>query len=317
MNPTLRIIPALAVGLLTFGLAPIVVRWAGDSDPVLLAFSRLFLALLFLTPVWLKLGGRLSELIQGGVRIPLLIASGVALGLHLSFWILSLQLTSVASASVLVTMHPVLLILLERFFHKTHYNWKIWVSVLIALSGSMLLSVADSGNAQAGSYPNPSLGNLLAIVAAFLFSAYFMIGRTVRQKTSWINYVYYVYGTACLTTGALFLFLSFFNEGGTAAFTTPLLLAALFLAIGPTIVGHGSMNYAVKYVSPTLLSTLVLAEAILASVLAYFLYDERPSEFSIVAMCMVIAGIVLTWAWGMKQGEAPSSETESDKKEPA
>lgn len=308
MKPTFWLYPALAAGILTFGLAPIVVRWAGDVDPILLAFSRLLLALVFLTPVWMRSGDRLQALRREGVRLPLLLASGIALGLHLSLWILSLQLTSVASASVLVTMHPVLLIVLERLIHSRHYSWKVWVSVLIALGGSVMLSLVDAGAQQSQSHPNPSLGNLLAIIAAFLFSAYFMIGRTVRQQTTWINYVYYVYGTACITTGALFLLLSPSTESGSAvAVTTPLLLAAFFLALGPTIVGHGSMNYAVKYVSPTLLSTLVLAEAILASILALFLFGEVPSGLSIAAMGLVITGIALTWVWGLKGKPAASS----------
>ena len=37
------------------------------------------------------------------------------------------------------------------------------------------------------------------------------------------------------------------------------------LAVGPTIIGHGSMNYAVKYISPTIPATLILSEAVIAA----------------------------------------------------
>jgi drug/metabolite transporter (DMT)-like permease len=71
--------------------------------------------------------------------------------------------------------------------------------------------------------------------------------------------------------------------------------AALGLAVGPSILGHGSVNYAVKYVAPTLLSTLVLIEPIFESSLAYLFFDELPPLFSIGAMVIVLVGVGFTW----------------------
>ncbi|HKI47402.1 MAG TPA: EamA family transporter, partial [Balneolales bacterium] len=73
------------------------------------------------------------------------------------------------------------------------------------------------------------------------------------------------------------------------------LLMALGLAIGPQIMGHGSMNFSVKYISPTLLSTLILAEPLLATLLAYLIFNELPSISGFAAMSVVIAGISMTW----------------------
>ncbi|HLR33679.1 MAG TPA: DMT family transporter, partial [Fodinibius sp.] len=67
------------------------------------------------------------------------------------------------------------------------------------------------------------------------------------------------------------------------------------LAFGPQVMGHGSMNYAIKYISPTLLSTLILAEPLLASVMAYFFFAEQPPVGSIVGMVFILVGISLTW----------------------
>lgn len=68
------------------------------------------------------------------------------------------------------------------------------------------------------------------------------------------------------------------------------------LAIGPTIIGHGAMNYAVKYVTPTLLSTLILTEAVVAAVAAYFIFNEVPSNFSITAMVIIMMGVSISWS---------------------
>jgi drug/metabolite transporter (DMT)-like permease len=131
----------------------------------------------------------------------------------------------------------------------------------------------------------------MAFTAAIFFAFYFLIGRSIRQKTNWINYVFYVYLSATVTTLVMLFILSGFRP----ELTQTAILISFFLAIGPTIVGHGSMNYAVKYFSATLLSTLILAEAAIASLMAFFLFGEAPSALSLLAMGIILAGIAFTW----------------------
>jgi len=83
--------------------------------------------------------------------------------------------------------------------------------------------------------------------------------------------------------------------GGIPAVTATSVLVGIGLAAGPTVLGHGSMNYAVKYISPTLLSTLVLSEAVVAATAAFFIFGEIPSGFSLVAMLVIVFGVTLTW----------------------
>jgi drug/metabolite transporter (DMT)-like permease len=107
----------------------------------------------------------------------------------------------------------------------------------------------------------------------------------------WYDYVFRVYFYAAVTCLVLNLFIGLeFSSVSWAG-----VAAGFGLALGPQIIGHGSMNYAVKYVSPTLLSTLILAEPLIASVLAYFLFDEIPPISSMLAMGAILAGIMLTW----------------------
>jgi drug/metabolite transporter (DMT)-like permease len=91
--------------------------------------------------------------------------------------------------------------------------------------------------------------------------------------------------------------------GGLPVITTSSIIIGLALAVGPTILGHGSMNYAVKYVSPTLLSTLILSEAVFAAIAAYFIFGEIPSLLSIIAMITIICGVTLTWSKRFKKSK--------------
>jgi drug/metabolite transporter (DMT)-like permease len=287
--PIVKVVLLLIAGLLTFGFAPILVRFATDVEPLALAAMRTGFAALLLFPFWYPKRMPLVTLNEHGVKTYLLIAAGVSLGLHFTLWIASLHYTSVASASVLVTIHPVMLILAERLLFKVKFRPIVWIGVVVAFTGSLLLGIAD--DTQMGQFPQAALGNTLAFLSAVIFVVYFLLGRKIRQHTEWIDYVFYVYSYATVTC----VVLTVIWVGGIPAISVTAAIVGFGLALGPTVLGHGAMNYAVKYISPTLLSTLVLSEAVVAAILAYFIFSEIPSLFSISAMIVIILGVALTW----------------------
>lgn len=295
--PKLKVLLFLFFGLISFGFAPILVRFATEVEPLVLAALRTFFAIIMLLPFWMARGESVKQLQKNGVHFLWLIGAGFCLGVHFTLWIASLHYTSVASASVLVTIHPVILIVVESVLFKRSFRPVVWIGVLIAFVGSAFLGIAD--NTLAEQFPLALLGNSLAFTAAVIFVVYFLIGRKIRQHTEWIDYVFHVYLYAAITC----IILSFFWVGGLPVFTTSSIIVGLALAIGPTILGHGSMNYAVKYISPTLLSTLILSEAIFAAIAAYFIFEEIPSFLSIIAMATIICGVALTWSKRLKRAK--------------
>ena len=287
-----RVIIFLILGLTAFGFAPIIVRLSGDTNPVALATYRTFLAAIMLFPFWFFKHDNLTERIgEFTNELKLKVISGAALGLHFTLWISSLHYTSVASASVLVTIHPIILIVVESLLFKMAFKKNVWIGVFISFGGSLLLGWSDHSAGGSAHFENPLLGDFIAFGAAAVFVVYFLISRKLRQTTDWLDYVFNVYFYAAITT----LIFSFIL-GIDLAPTPLLIICASALALGPQIIGHGSMNYAVKFVSPTLLSTLILVEPLFATVVAYFLFAEVPGAFNIIAMGVILAGVSLTWS---------------------
>ena len=289
--PKARLIVVLTLGLAAFGFAPILVRLAPGTSPFLLAAYRTLFSVLLLLPFWLWYRDRnVAERFKGNNVWWLTAGAGVALGIHFICWIASIGYTSVASASVLVTTHPIMLIVAERFLFRQKYDTPVWAGVVIALLGSIFLGWSDQ--VASDSFPNPVLGNSLAFLAAVIFVVYFLIGRKVRQELEWIDYIYRIYGAAAITC---LIFVLAIGVEPAALLSSRGIWIGFGLAVGPQILGHGSMNYAVKYISPTLLGTLILAEPLFASSMAYLLFDEIPPLPSVVAMVVILSGILLTW----------------------
>ena len=285
---TTRIVPLLALGMASFAFAPIFVRMAGETDPFALAAIRTVTAALVLLPFWLMRTSRAETFFNTRDKINAAVA-GTVLGFHFIFWILALQNTTVASASILVTIHPVILILIEAGLFKRIFPPLVWLGVFIAFSGSVLLGYSD---ARAHSmFEHALLGDMYALIAALLFALYFLISQRLRQKSDWLNYVFRVYGA----TGVTCLIVALI-AGSDFRVEPVVWLAGIALAIGPQILGHGSLNYTVKYVAPTLLATLILTEPVFATILAWLLFGEVPPWLTFPAMAIIIAGVVLTWS---------------------
>jgi drug/metabolite transporter (DMT)-like permease len=286
----LKVYGALFVGLTAFSLAPILVRFASSYSGILVATVRTVLAVIILAPVYIsyKQKQRIKP-VQSRKEHALVAIAGIALGLHFIAWISSIYYTSVSSASVLVCIHPIILIIAERTIMKTTFRPLVWIGVIISFIGTLLLGYFDMN--ESNLFPQAGLGNGLAVTAAAIFAIYFLIGRKIRQNRTWIGYVFPVYSYAAITCTVFLLI----TEGLPEQIDGKLFTIGLALAIGPQIFGHGSLNYAVKFVSATLLSTLILAEPILASIIAYFLFKELPLPLSIIAMLIILAGIGLTW----------------------
>lgn len=284
----LKLYGALALGMVAFGFAPIMVRFAPEASAILIATWRTLFASVILLPYWWFARNTESNPLTRKEHLQMAL-SGLCLGLHFICWVASLYYTSVASASVLVTIHPVLVILVERIWFKRSFAWSAWLGVAFAFGGAVLLGYADAQIAQ--NLPNPLLGNLLALTAAVIFVIYLFIGQKLRQKKDLIDYLFPLYSYAALACLAVV----FITGQDLFSITTAGLWAGFGLAVGPQIIGHGSTNYAVKYISPTLISTLILAEPVLATILAFFIFGELPPLLSLAAIGLILAGIGLTW----------------------
>ena len=270
-------------GLLAFGFSPIFVRLAGDVPALALATWRTTVTALVLAPVALLGPARREVLGLGWRDLGLVLGAGVFLGLHFMAWIGSVQLTSVASASVLVTLSPLMIAALGAVFLSERPTRRVVLAMAVAVVGATLIGIGEGGG---GAYPNPALGNAVALFAAFLVAVYLLIGRSVRQRASFVAYFAPLNAAAAATCAV-----------GCVLLGVPLQLPAeavpwaLALGLAPGLIGHGSLSYAVRFVPAATLGLAVLLEPVLATGLALVLFGEAPSLVTILGMAVVLASL--------------------------
>jgi drug/metabolite transporter (DMT)-like permease len=283
---------ALAVAVLAVSTSAILVRWS-DAPSLVKAFYRVLFTTLLLAPfAFTRYGTALRSL----SRRDLLVAcgSGLALALHFATWFESLEWTSVAASVTLVQSQPVFVAVGATLLLDERVGRTKAAGIAVALCGMVLMSVAEGGSAA----PRPLYGNALAVVGAVMVAAYYLAGRSLRQRVPLIPYVVVVYAVCAL---ALFVFvLGEALAGGTALgptlFDYPAEEWLLFLgmAVGPGILGHTVFNWALAHLEASVVSVSLLGEPVGSTLLAVFLLSEVPGVVTLVGGAIVLGGIYVT-----------------------
>jgi drug/metabolite transporter (DMT)-like permease len=279
----IRLLLSLCLGIVAVSSASILIRFALSAGvpPLSVAAWRLIFASCVLVPyAWVT---RRQEILDLSKREWILLgSSGLFLGLHFATWITSLDLTSVASSVVLVSMGPVFVGLGSWALLGERPSLLSAAGIVLAASGSIVISWGDLGQGK-----DQLVGDLLALAGAIMVAGYLMIGRRVRARRSLTTYVALVYGCAMLTLIAIV------TVAGQPMFGFSLEGYGWILALGlgPQIVGHSTLNWALRYLSATFVSILTLVEPIGSGILAYLLLREPVTASTAVGGAVVLAGI--------------------------
>lgn len=275
----------VGIGVLVASTAAVLIRLAqADNSPSLtIAAWRLVLASLALAPVVLvRHRAELGRLTRREWASAL--ASGLLLALHFAAWITSLAYTSVAASVVLVSSSPLFVGLASHWLLHERLTRRMVTALLVAVAGSVFIGLGDVGESA-----HQLWGNVLALVGAMAAAGYFLIGRRLRARLSLLIYVFPVYGTAALGL----LILSLLSGVPILPQRSQTWLWLILLALGPQIVGHSSLNWALRYLSTTYVALTTLGEPIGATLLAWWLLQESPSPWAVVGGVLVLSGIAI------------------------
>lgn len=216
-----------------------------------------------------------------------LLGSGIFLGLHFALWITSLSHTSIANSVLLVSTSPIFVGLGGWLILKEPVNSRMALGITIALIGTAILAFSTQGEGRHTLY-----GDFLALCGALTLSGHLLIGRKQRQN---FNLIPYIALTSTVATTVL-AFLTSASGYTFIGYNNLTYLLFSLLALGPQLLGHTSINYALKRVSPSLISLILLLEPIGSLLLAYLVLEEIPSPFLFLSATIIITGIALaTW----------------------
>ncbi|MBR3120358.1 MULTISPECIES: DMT family transporter [Oceanobacillus] len=268
----------LVVSIIAISFSAIFVKWS-DAPATISSMYRMWFASILLLPfVWKR---RKEFLLISKRDIFLLMFSGLFLALHFALWFGSLQLTTVASSTIILTLQPIVALIGGFLIYKERTSIPALLTVGIAVIGAVMVGWGDFGLSR-----EAVLGDILSFLSVIAVVGYLLIGQNVVRKLShWIySFCVFLFASITLTIYNLIagISLSGYESREWGIF--------LLLAVIPTI-SHVINNWLLNFVNTTTISMSILGEPVGATALAVLLLGERVNGMQVAGGAVVLIGV--------------------------
>lgn len=272
---------ALAAGACVIGLSAILVRLA-ETGPAAAGFWRLFLAMPVLALITARTGARI------GAPPRLALLAGLLFALDLGFWHYGIRYTSVANATVLSNLTPVVVTAFAWIFLKQRPRPLFLLAVAAAVGGAWMMAFEKGG----GGLKNQPLGDALSALTALWYALYFLTmaeGRKTQGASRLMLWVSIV-GAPLVLGAALAMGEPIFPAG-------PIGWAAVCGLGLMHVAGQGSIAWAMGRLPTSTASVVVLIQPIVAAWLGWILFAEPVGRLQGLGAAITLGGVVLAqWA---------------------
>ncbi len=272
----LPVIAALGATVL-WSSGNILVREASLPGPQL-AFFRVVVGCLIYTAVVVAFrGGRPS---LAAIRISAL--GGVGFGLQAALYFTALKMTTLASAAVIGSLQPVMLLPVSMVLYGERPDRRRIVLVFVAIGGTVLVVL---GSSSSGTW---SLGgDLLALAGTAIGCCYFVGTKSARQRLG-----VFEYQSSALLVAAVCALPFALLVGDGLFWPTWSQWVWPFVMTATAGTGHLLMSWAQRTLSVTFTSTVSLNVLVLSVLAGAIILGEPVRPIQIVGMAVVLASLV-------------------------
>lgn len=279
---------SLLIGGIALGTSPIFMRYGQEIvTPTSAAFWRLALSIPLMV-LWQiydikkNKGAATPNFVWADIKV--LVAVGLFFALDLVFWHWSVQLTTVANATLLANMAAIFTAVGGFLFFGERFSRTFIGGMFLALFGAMALMGSSFELNK-----SHITGDMVALTAAVAYAGYMIMSGHARKRFSTVSIVL---GTAI--SGSLFLLPIALLEDGNFIPSTliewwPLLALAWFTHV----IGQSCIVYALAHLPAAFGSVSLLIQPLIAAILAWILFAEALGMYHFVGATLIITGILV------------------------
>lgn len=283
------------------GAAAIFARWAlGGADPLAVSAARLAIAAVLLLGAAIFMRAKAAR--RPTRRESVILAfGGLALAIHFSTWIWSLEYTTVAISTLIVTSTPIWTALYDTLVLKRPLSRLATLAFATGIVGmAMVVGFDTTAPPVAG---HQFLGAALAFVGSLAIGAYFILVREVREALDTRAIVTRTYSWAAF---ALVVAAAIAHQPPPPLHATVAWSGILAMALISQLLGHTALNAALRWFSPSAIAFATLLEPVIAAILALVLFAEAVAPLSIVGGVILLASIGVV----LREDRMPDAQTE-------
>ena len=274
-----KIVLLLVFATFSVSTSPILARLLSEVPAVGISFWRMAIGA---TILWIYSNFKSTASLSTKNR-NYTILGGIFLGIHFQFFFESIKLTTIANATFLGTLAPLFTLVLEKFWLKRRIKKNMIFALAIIFTGSIII-ISDQFDASS----NYTVGNLYALICSFWIALAFMISENVRKEAGTVAFSRTLFASAAITL----MMISFYTGESLIGYSKMDYFGLFLLGLIPTVFGHSTFYFALRYLQPTIVASFPLGEPIIASVIAYFLFSEAVGFSIILGGILTILGLL-------------------------
>ncbi|HRM12761.1 MAG TPA: DMT family transporter [Flavobacterium sp.] len=273
---------ALAIGIICISVFPILVKLQLTGG-LISAFYRMAIAGALLLPYVIVT--KKFKLPRAGILI-LAVLCGLLFASDVAVWNISIQESSATQASLLTNLSPVWVGIASFLFLKNKPATNFWIGTVIAVFGMITLVGFEF-------FLNLDFNAafLLAILSGVLYAIYMLVSKNVLSEMDVLSFMMVTLITSTLFLGVVCLAL---NEP-FSGFSNAGWLVLFIQGIVCQLIAWLLISYATQNMRATRVSLSLLGQAVLATILAWLLLDEKITFQMIVGGLILLLGIRITF----------------------
>jgi len=275
-----------------WGFASPVIKYTLEFiNPIPFLFYRFWLvSLIFLIPLIINLKkDHLSG--QGFLKIFLTGILGGPLTLLLIFW--GIDKTTSLSASLIVAMSPLFIVLGGAIFLKEKVTKKEQIGTVIALLGTIITIIQPSLGRE-GLNRSHLWGNFLIFIHNFVWATYCILIKKESQKYSplILTAITFISGVFVLTP------LFFIQKIPLFEINSMAIPGILYMSIFSSVVAYTTYNWGISLIEASEATLFSYLQPLFAAPLAFFWLGEKITLPFIIGAVIIAMGVYLTESRG-------------------
>ncbi len=273
---------ALAVGVICISIFPILVK-LHLTPGLISAFYRMAIASAILLPYVLitkqfKVSSRKAFWLS--------VICGVVFGLDVGVWNIAIQESTATQATLLTNLSPVWVGIGAFLFLKDKPKRNFWIGTIVAIIGMVLLVGFDL-------FLNFefNLAFIFALLSGMLYAIYMLISKRILAELEVLTFMTISLLSSVVALGVLsYVMGEPFNGFSDAGW-----LVLVIQGVVCQLMAWLLISFATKHMRATRVSVSLLGQAVLASILAWWLLDEQISLQMVIGGFVLLLGIRLTF----------------------
>lgn len=237
--------------------------------------------------------------------LPVILGGTLGLFSFIFLFVTSLRFGSAIDISIIMTLPPMFVILINVIFRHARPKLLEYVGVVISFIGASIVILAGGGSAGDGS--DYILGDLLAIFSTICYAFYLIILEKPTPHYKPINLLRWVFLFAAIP--ALCLLPGMQNENIVHEFSWAPWLEISFILFFPTFIAYFLVQPAIKCIGAELVSLYQYTLPIFAALTALIMGLEKIVFSQVLAMIVIITGMILTNIGKKKRKKAQAANS--------